>query len=597
MSYLSSQYFSKDSIRERMFRVASNYVGIGRTEMLDPVLCLLLEALGEEIYRVSGEIDNLESRLLENLSAMLVPDIDSIASPAHTVLHAASSDGVQTISTRTAFSHSGLSFYPLCNARIYGGDVRYFAHDGYLYKVLGDQSRIVQSVSGKKNAGQSHTFWIGLALDKEIENLAGMSFYFNFQNIEDKERYAGFLPYTQWKVGSQHLVLTKGLFSEKDEYESATQELFAVRRLSDKINTSIKEHYDRYYLTVQDDFDITAQRESLPTALQNSFSANDFKESLLWIEITCPEEIPPEIIHSLQVSMNTFPVVNKRLVTKTVQVNRSLPFIPLHTGKNESFISVHSLSDISGKKYYDVPLGADTNVYGIYSLRRGGCERYGVRDADEFMSDLVGLLEGEAVSLIQQSDYEQRLKEAGENVLRFVKDIKKTMSKKTERYEIENYILVSPENEDEIYFVEYWLTNTTDANGIATGTRFRTTGLAIQSASLVNLLPTSGGQKAPFGIEKQNSYRHSLSKQNLLISHQDIEDFCRREFGHFLSNIQVRRGLLSMPSKKDFVRTIDLYLQPSKEMQKYFGREQVEIVEQLLKNNSPATYRYRIFTN
>jgi hypothetical protein len=211
------------------------------------------------------------------------------------------------------------------------------------------------------------------------------------------------------------------------------------------------------------------------------------------------------------------------------------------------------------------------------------------------MSDLVRLLEGEAASLIQKSDYDKKLKQTGEDVQRFVRELKKVIAQKKERYEIENYILITPEKESEIYFVEYWLTNGTDANNITEGTRFRATGLPVHNASLFNLLATTGGRQAPLGLDRKNSYRNSLSKQNLLITHDDITDFCKENFGYFFDDIQIRRGLVEMPSGTDFLRTTDLHLQLRKEMENRFDAQQTAALEQLLKENSPATYKYRVF--
>ena len=596
MSHLNT--FTKGGIRERMFRIASGYFGIGRSETLDPVICLFLEALGEEVYKVADEIDNLENRLLSGLSTMLVPCIDAIAAPAHTILHASSSESVQLISDQMEFDCSGLSFYPVCNTRIYKGDIRYFVHNSTIYSVANDQSRILQTTGRRKK--DSNSFWIGLELDEVIENLSGLSFYIRFSNTDHTDWHQS-LSYTEWKIQDQTLCMEKGLFFQKKEYDNEIVELFSLRNFSNRINASVKSSYDAYYLTVKEDFNIIDKREKFPESLKKSFSENvgeDFTQSLLWIEVVCPQEIAPEIIHSLQISINTFPVVNKRLVSETVAVNRILPVIPLRTDKNESFISVHSLSDSNGKTYYDISLNEKhDDRYGVYSLRQGGCERYNFRDAEEWLAKLIHSLEAEAVSLVCKGDYDKKFKKAGEEVLVLAKEVKKLLSKKQERYEIENYILTTPEKEIEIYFVEYWLTNGPDANGIVAGTRFRTAGLPVDKASLVNLLPTTGGRMSPLSVDKKESYRHSLSKPNVLVTYEDIKAFCQENFGHFLSDIQIRRGLAATPSGTDFVRTTDLHLQLHKEAEKHFDMQQMTVIEQLLKKHSPATYEYRIFVN
>ncbi|GHT42020.1 hypothetical protein FACS189437_09620 [Bacteroidia bacterium] len=179
-----------------MRRFATTYFAINRSELLDPVVSLFLESMAEEVYKIAGEIDNLENRIVNRLSNMLVPDTDTIAKPAHAILHASPTESRLELTTSTEFYYSGydknknrLSFYPVCNTRLYKGDIRYFVCNGLLYATGSDQLRTPVTGNGRKELLAAHSFWIALELDPAVENLSGLSFYIDFQGVYNKNEY------------------------------------------------------------------------------------------------------------------------------------------------------------------------------------------------------------------------------------------------------------------------------------------------------------------------------------------------------------------------------------------------------------------------
>jgi hypothetical protein len=605
MTIQTAQSLNKRNIRQRMRRFAADFSGIYRTELLDPLVTLFLESFGEEIYRIAGEIDNLENRLLDKLSTILVPDIETIAKPACTILHARPAESLLDITTLTEFQHSGFSFYPVCNTRIYKADVRYFIHNGWLGAVGDDQTRTVITGNGRKEQAAKNSFWIGLEVDAALENLSGWSFYLDFHGVSNPEKYLNLLPYTTWKIGGETVSMEKGLFAVQEQAANEVLELFAGYDFSNKINRSVKNKYDSHYLTVTKDFDIRDKREIFPEALKTAFSpaiVGNFNQSLVWLEVHCPLGFTPEIIHSLQISINTFPVVNKQLVSKTVDINRIVPVIPLNTGRNESFISVLSLSDSSGKHYYDIPVKeTGTTEYGIYSLRRGGCERYNVRDAMEYLSGLVHSLSGEASAFFKdQNDVKNDLKKIEWKVNGLVRQLNQVIAETRDRYEVENYILIDPEETDRnTFFVQYWVTHSTDAHVVHAGNYFHPVSqLPVHPASVVNLLPAQGGKQAPLGTEKSSMYKQSLSQHCLLITNEDIKTFCNNHFHDFFTDLEIRRGWMeSSRLGVGFIRTIDLYMTLRKGLEKQLEQQDGNYFEQLLRAHSPVTSKYRIFIN
>ena len=77
--------FTKESIKARMFRQAAALYDIRNIDGIDPLIRLLIEALSGEIFKLSGDVHAIESRLLEKLASALTPHTALVARPAHAI--------------------------------------------------------------------------------------------------------------------------------------------------------------------------------------------------------------------------------------------------------------------------------------------------------------------------------------------------------------------------------------------------------------------------------------------------------------------------------------------------------------------------------
>ena len=63
--------FTKESIKARMFKQAATLYDIRNIDGIDPLIRLLIEALSGEIFKLSGDMHAIESRLLEKVASAL----------------------------------------------------------------------------------------------------------------------------------------------------------------------------------------------------------------------------------------------------------------------------------------------------------------------------------------------------------------------------------------------------------------------------------------------------------------------------------------------------------------------------------------------
>lgn len=605
-------YFSKRNILNRMKKIAALNFGIKDLSSLDPFVSLFLASLSEEIYKITGDIEKMEGRILEKLSDMLIWDISLYPMPSHAILHAAPIEPFCTIAKDTSFTfgksssdkNTDLTFHSVCNTRIVNGDICYMIIDGLCYSVDGDQTKTLLSRSHTDRNELS--LWVGLKLDNSIDNLKDLSFYLNFSDIEAKEEYQKQLQYFNWKFKSQSLTLQQGLSVQENKQDIPAIELFNTLDADYQIGKSVLAKYEHNYFIIEDDISISDNdREYFPKELSSSFSEqfiSDCNQPLIWIEIEYPDTINKEILSSLQVSINTFPIINKSLKSTIVDLDKFNPVIPLETKDGEHFLSIQSVTDEAGCKYHELPYKGDDNTeeYKTYSLRRGGYEKYNFRDAWEYLIDIYDLLDKYSVSLSGDDiEGDDELEDLQTRLAELLKYLRHIITAKKEINEQKTYLQIDNVGSEKILFIKYWITNTERGNNIKPGIILNNNSdnPLIQS-TLALLSGTTGGRNAPLSDNRKNIYQESLVKNNLLVTIEDIEEFCKEQLGTVLESVKIKKGLITDPYYTDrFMQTIDIHLSINNMFSNILKERDQEIFVQKIKKKSPATYNYRLFIN
>ena len=98
---------SKDKIKSRMIRNAARIWGFQEPQSegsFDPLVSLLLGACAFELEKISSEINNTESRIIERLVNILTPQPITSPQPAYAVAFARPSrKGGRSIGSREMF--------------------------------------------------------------------------------------------------------------------------------------------------------------------------------------------------------------------------------------------------------------------------------------------------------------------------------------------------------------------------------------------------------------------------------------------------------------------------------------------------------------
>jgi hypothetical protein len=606
-------YSSKDEIRNRVLKHAREYWGLAATADFDPLVKLLIEALSTELFNISNEVSNLQNRMVDKISGILAPDTLISALPAHAILHARPVENVETIDEKSRFYYGkrmvdkeennrevtmDLFFSPLQAVKLFNANVTYIATGNNLFQVDDQQQRslLTQAKSGQQLAVNS--FYVGIKVPGGLASLNGMTFYFDWKNYQVERQTYDLLSFAEWSIQGEVVKVAQDRF-----YATAATGIrspFEEREILNILLRDVCAYYrDRFY-TLTDTLD-TPLLEPYPADFTSVFAANSLeplKDDLLWIKIVVPAAIHQHMLNELSVSINAFPVVNKKRHDSKNRLKIMSDIIPLKMADHEQFLSVDSLKDNMGNRYTEIPQGySDERSAGLFSVRYGGTERFDKRNAREILDYLFELLRDEKAAFAAYgTDFlNTALKELEQNISMIAQ---KTGRQQHSARELLNYIVFKPLDQADILFLEYWTTNAELANNIRSGSRLQPFESArIQADSLLLLSTTQGGRSRLNAANRVRAYKYGLTTGDRIVTQTDIINFCHWEFGSHITGVEIRKGLVKSAKPKDgFLRTVDLVLTPTigNELKVEEWNALLELARTKLQTRSTMHLHYRL---
>lgn len=606
---------SREMIKSRMVKHALNYWAIKNAEDLDPLVKLIMEAISVEIFTLSNEIRDTESRLLEKISDLLAPGFLTCPNPAHGILHARPGELKETLSVTDQFfaqkkvssrhdetldTNIEVYFTPVAPVAIFETRIACLATGRNLYTVdlQGNKFQSAQAQRGQQLENQ--VIWLGVKTNLKPADLKDLSFYFDLKNADSKstELLRQLLPLVKWLCGNEYLSMTTGL--NKQNEEITEEDVFEDFNLLTIMEKDIWAYYQPKFVTVNESAHLNpVEPIPFPPSFLNVFAETDCKkltEPLLWFKLQFPAAINQEILYDLHIYTNAFPVMNRKLIELNYRLKPGSEIIPLKTAPREQFLAVRALSDdtrqFKGNPYRKM----EEEETGTYTLRNGGVERFDNRNAKEFISYLLELLRSEssAFSVFGQDYVSSTLKEMNQRIALMEQ---KTKGIATTAGELPHYILARPFEGHELMYAEYWTTLAETANNLKPGTRLQLyTKSKVRPDSVWLLSNTIGGKNRLMPEERITAFRYGLISRDRIVTREDIIAFCLHELGSNIKQVSVKKGLeLSNDPRAGYRRTIDVILKP--ETDKIAAEEWQTICHQLeakLKIRSGMSNYYRI---
>ena len=595
-----------------MYKRAAALWDIRDVDNLDPIVKLMIESLSSEFFGLSGEMQDMEGRLLSKMAKELIPTAMATAMPAHAIIHATATVNETLVNSKTEFHYKNpafmqkhslkrLVFTPVVNTKLVNAKVDYFIADGDIFALNAKMMKDKVALPNEKSPIFNNNIWIGLNIPKEVKSLNNLSFYFYFPYIENKENYFHLLPYTKWSINNQPLTTEAGIYIAQPEDEARDRAFLDNYDILTKINKDIAALYNQRYVTVTQPIDnLISNQSTLPNEVANFYAA-DMQESietpLVWIKVEFPPYFTNQIISEAFVSCNAIPTANIYLHQTERRIDQLNTIIPLPKDKNEALLTIDQVSDETGKIYFEEQSkGYHESVNGTYAIRRGGAERFNSADAHQFLTRLLDLLRDESVAFTNVE--RDTLDENTISMIKQINHLEHKINLRDDKEEVPNYLIIDHKDTEQVMVLSrFWLTNGPIGNGLNAAEPLSYNDYDdIDNTGIMFLSATKGGKDAPDEVAKTRMFKNVLISKGSIYSTEDISSYCLAHYGHIITKVDVKKGYdTGTVPGEGLISTIDIFLKLKPHID---IDEQNEVRYNLisgLKYNAPDDFNFRLF--
>lgn len=538
-------------IKEGMLEKAMELWGIEDSESVDPVIELLLDVFSYEFAKIDQNIKISDAKLLERISKILVKESWSLPLPAHALLRATPSSTTLKVNRETQFYTQKLSqgdqyrdvfFTPLLNHQLINGNIACIAKNKTIQFFDKGKREVMQLDTKNGRKIDDYSLWVGIDIDKEVLSKVNQLPLALILRNSDFDSYLKLIKFFDLEGNEiKYVSISETIKATNEHYFDNViryykDYLYELELASKKTKTSLIEKFKTYFF--EEDLE-------------------EFNKELFWIKVEFPVAFKKEELDKLDVSMNTFPVVNRKLQYKQHSVKRNGKIASLRT-VNEYFLNVESLIDNEGRIYKNTLKNDISNLKGSYSLFFGELEQFDERNAKAVLEQVIQTVreEGSSFSAIGYDLLNAYLEELNKklNILeRKVNVGYKNISDGNNR----QYLLTIPYDDSTNLECQYWTTDANMANDISKNKilrQFHTSELIPQSIRLQT--DTVGGSYKNNAKEKISNLRYGLLSKDRIVSVEDVKEFIRKTIGSTTEKVVVESGVgISSSKKGGLIRT------------------------------------------
>jgi hypothetical protein len=305
--------------------------------------------------------------------------------------------------------------------------------------------------------------------------------------------------------------------------------MFREQSIQNKIE-DIKSVYHHKFIEISG---LSTSLFSEPGQLPENLSYVDYKEEItkyidgkryLWLTFEFPPQFSAEILDNFSFVLNAFPIYNRGWKKTEYSLDIMGNNIPLVTDEGEHFLYVDEVQDGDGRKYTEIPFTPNDDLRkGLYTVRKGGMERFTNRNAVDMIANVLELTRDEiaAFSLLNRDNVKGVLSEMSDKMKSMVQKVNN--AKRSIKQEL-NYVIMEPVDKTDHTYASFWITHSTLANHMRPGTELSN---QLKSQTLVLLTETIGGAEEQKGTDSIQAYKYALTTRDKIISLEDVKNYCR----------------------------------------------------------------------
>lgn len=461
-----------DQIRTRLQNNAE-----GRLSELSAQHKLFLEFVSWEMASLYRELGQSNDAIEKRVSQRLIPDTATRAIPVHGLLQAKPKKaGTVLEPEEDIFTAQRLSqhppyqiyFTPLFSTPVINGRVRYMASGQILEEVMGYKDRQVRLSAQNEQSLHPGTIWLGLELNEEPGPGEPLSFHIDMGSDSAEEHICSDLySLISWRQNGVVLSADAGFPMNAADQKHISypfdEEFIHLYNLEQQI----LKQYDQQFVGVKN----IRQEYAVPEILPQCFGHSPWKEvvpeGLVWLELVLPHGFRPEDIQKLNIRLNCFPIVNRK-------IDKSQDFMPTQEQEIRSlsnagngraaldemgnrFLGIQKVFTRQGE-YRPIIWEAFSDAPpGTYALQHGRVEANDVRDLNMRIKELLHLIRtyASALRLGAQHDLDSalRLLEDGSTALEAA-----TQSNANQTQDKGYYLHLKVRDVQETIHLRFWIT-------------------------------------------------------------------------------------------------------------------------------------------
>lgn len=597
---LHQQSYSKESIKARMLQNATKLWGVKNTQSLDPLVKLLVDAFSTEVFKANNEIQTINGRILEKLAKQLTPSRYTHPNPAHGVAFSVPEEDTEILMEHSEFfikknmnslrktqsdKQLEIPFTPIDNVKLVKAQTVLMIAGNTVYSI--DEQLNKFPISRIDNSIENYRkIKVGIDISRYSSELfpESLNFYCSNPTYEHLDFVYRLLPHINVYCNGIPLEVSSGKIYEEVEVEPGFEKIFWEQSVRYKITEDIKNIYSQRFLEVSGIYpSMLKNTDSLPEELNTGQQVfEQFKgKKILWLTFEFPPQFTAEILENFLFVLNAFPVYNRGWKKTEYNLDIMGNNIPLETTDDEYFLYVEEVADELGKRYQEIPFTpSDDLEKGLYTVRKGGMERFTQRNAIDLMATVMELLRDEvaAFSILNRDKVKDVLGEISDKMKGLMKKVEVS---NRELKEDVNYVIIEPLEGTAHTFAAFWVSHCSLANNVRPGTELNS---QKKQQKVMLLTETIGGQEEQKRGDTIQAYQYALTTRDKIVSMEDVKNYCKMVLRDELKKINVKRGtMISDKPKEGFIRTVDVEITPHNYA--FYGKKYWDSHAEALKNN------------
>ncbi len=600
-----------------MLKTVARLWGVAENEIetnFDPLILLMMEACAAELEKLGYDLSASQSRMLDRLADLLIPEASMSVKPASCIAQATpvepavkmdlltrfyTTQQIQQVDTK-ATSKLDVFFTPVGEFPLFKVKLAYLFCGSRFYRVNDNNSKeLIFETSGLASNGDE--IWFAISADKGVQNLNGMSLFFDMRGHSEASAFYNSLHHALAFTGDNEMPLQPG-YADKQQFDlNPTEMLVAGLDYSKKINRQIAGIYQKHFIHLAGNQSVASMgagsvpdswKHQLPQKVADQLAA----ESLIFIKLKLNRPFRQDALDTLVCGINAFPVVNRKFNTINYRTDELVNIVPVQV--EGSFLDLQDITAANGNKYkFRTTAEGQDLQKGDALVRSTGVGKTSSREVREIIGSLMDAIRDESAYFTELSNefIMTRFKEIGQILARLEDQVSRAKDNEPARH----YILLRPQNAGETVYINYWTTNGQVANQVRSGTLLQPYNHTLVDAKTTGLLTNAVGGKATITeAEKKYVLRQQIASNGKIISAEDVKLVCMQIFGDKLKTVDVKKAIqVGTGAGEGFIRTIDVLLTMAPQVKETMQNEVDYLCSELeytLENNATMVYPFRV---